>query len=151
MLAPACATSPRRELDGWKVMAPRTRILVPGALVVAGTGLLAGACSIQAGWVDRSSSTIAAFLASVLMAPMSLVVWWLYRESAGVFGVPPETAALALLALVATPLRYSNDGGPPWRPCLGSRSGCFAHLWLRGHLHDTAQHALAPDGAARRR
>ena len=77
---------------------------MPGGLVVAVLGAGAGALSIGAGWVDTSPLSVAIFFLCILMAPVTIVGLWLVRGSASITGIPFETLAFAIAALVATPL-----------------------------------------------
>jgi len=96
-------------LDGFAMM-NRGRIAAPGGLIVATVGVVAGALSVGSGWIDTSPVNVTVFFLCILMAPMTLVGLWLVRGSVGVSGVPLETLAIAVSALVATPLHPFFQG-----------------------------------------
>src|SRR5882724_11729404 len=100
----ALCRSAQLSLDSYRMIFPRTRIVVPGALLVAALGLIAGAGSVQAGWIDRSPANVATFLLCVVMGPIFFVYVWLLRGSVPMYGVPLETLTFAVLALIVTPL-----------------------------------------------
>jgi len=86
------------------MMSRRMRIVVPGGLVVVALGLIVGAGSVQAGWIDRSPGNVAAFLLYVVSAPIFFICMWWFRGSVPMYGVPLETLAFAVVAVIGTPL-----------------------------------------------